>query len=142
MVPVAIVPHPHQPVLRFGRRIEEALIGHLRGRCRDGKAEARAERGRGKESGEAEVTAAGLLEIKRVGVTASAVARRTARSRFGHLLLPMCDLVMPNHNIAPAQGHRLAAISRASKPVVTTLASSRYPHNVTVEVGRQMGTQV
>jgi hypothetical protein len=52
----------------------------------------------------------------------------------------MCGLVMPNHNIAPAQGHRLAAHITVVKLIVATLASGRYPHNATVEVGREMGT--
>jgi len=49
---------------------------------------------------------------------------------------------MPNHNIAPAQGHRLAAHITVVEPMGATIASSRYPHNATVEVGRQVCTEV
>src|SRR5215813_253122 len=85
MVPIAVVPHAHQPVLRLGRRTEEALIGHLLSRGRgDGEAEAGTECGRGEEAGEAELHEARLPEIKRLCAGSLMITRRVAISRFVH----------------------------------------------------------
>src|SRR6266567_2067165 len=54
VIPVAVVAHPHQPVLRLGGSIEETLIGRLR---RGGR-KASAKRDRRNQAGEVEPPAA------------------------------------------------------------------------------------